>query len=173
VRCALSTTFVAPVRADQRFDTPQGSICIVVTRKAEPDGRLITVELVRSLGIVDYLDGRPVAAGGGADEGGGGGGVVLRRDPEGYYYVKKVAAGAEGSGLEVGDSVREVDGVSVLKRTQQQVLKKSTLDMRMQIAAAAESPHPDLPQDGVIICTRLGIHTKPPSRPRSQSGTWD
>jgi hypothetical protein len=88
----------------------------------------MTVELVRSLGIVDYIDGRPVAAAGGADSGGGGGGVVLRRDPEGYYYVKKVAAGGEGSGLEVGDSVREVDGVSVLKRTQQQVLKKPTLE---------------------------------------------
>lgn len=53
-------------------------------------------------------------------QGGGWGGLVLRRDPDGYYFVKRVAAGG-GGGLEVGDSVREIDRATVFRKTQAQV----------------------------------------------------
>lgn len=37
----------------------EGPTCTVQVRRAEPDGRLTILHLVRAQGLVDYVDGRP------------------------------------------------------------------------------------------------------------------
>jgi hypothetical protein len=61
----------------------QGTPCEIGLRKAEPDGRSVTVTISRMEGMVDLVDGAPVSRTGGSGTRGLtlGSGLALKRDP--------------------------------------------------------------------------------------------
>lgn len=93
-----------------------GSVVKLLLRKGEPDGRCVAVEVLRCtppLALDPLADGASALAGVG---------IALKRDGEGYFFVKRVVDGSPAQrvgGIEVGDSIREIDGFSLFRKSLQ------------------------------------------------------
>ena len=73
----------------------QGTSCELGLRKAEPDGRSITITITRAEGMVDLVDGAPVSRTGGMTTRGLtlASGLALKRDPgahtSAFFFILK------------------------------------------------------------------------------------
>jgi len=97
-----------------RLNGVLGTSVTLLLRKGEPDGRCMSIEVVRSKPalVVEPLMDASLA----------GVGITLKRDGEGYFFVKRVVEGSPAQrvgGVEVGDSVREIDGFSLFRKSYQ------------------------------------------------------
>ncbi|EKX52971.1 hypothetical protein GUITHDRAFT_101422 [Guillardia theta CCMP2712] len=90
----------------------RGTSCKLKLQKAEPNGKVIEAKVVRSqegfLKLEEVM-GRTAGIG-----------ILFKHDRDGYFFIKRILENSPAQrtgGLEVGDTVREIDGVSLFRKS--------------------------------------------------------